>query len=49
MRSRTDPGGWQANSVAVWPGVWSTIQTASGLTISVRQDPVDVAARDRVT
>ena len=35
MRSRTDPGGWQANSVAVRAGVWSTIHSASGRTISV--------------
>ena len=30
MRSRVEPGGWQANSVAVSAGVWSTIHIASG-------------------
>ena len=31
-----EPGGWQANSVAVNSGVWSMIHIASGPTISVR-------------
>ena len=34
MRSDTEPGGWQANSVAAWRYPWLTTQIASGATIS---------------
>ena len=34
MRSDTEPGGWQANSVASGGSRWLTIQMASGGTIS---------------
>ena len=35
MRSRVEPGGWQANRVAVGSAVWSMIYIASGVTTSV--------------
>jgi hypothetical protein len=35
MRCFVDPGGLQANSVAVFSGVWSMMRMASGVTISV--------------
>jgi hypothetical protein len=36
IRSRVEPGGWQANSVAVAVVDWSMIHNASGFTISMR-------------
>src|SRR6185503_20389100 len=35
MRNRAEPGGWQANSVAVYATVWSAMSRASGSTISI--------------
>ncbi len=35
MRWRADPGGWQANSVAVWAYDWVAMSTASPGTITM--------------
>ena len=47
MRSRVEPGGWQANSVAVKPSVWSMMRMASGVDHLGAGDLVDEPALER--